>query len=295
MTACTSAPERESSAAGAVHAIGSRGLEPGQFFRPRAVDIGPDGRLFVIDRSGWIQRLSPSGEPEHRWRLPAWDNGTPTGMTFDAEGNLWVADTHYGRILVYSPDGELVRQFGEAGDAPGQMIFPTDVALDGEGHAYVTEYGVRVRILKFTTAGQFVEEWNPKEEATGDDFLMRPMALVWEPQRGGLLVADSCHHRLVRMSPGGEILEVIGSEGRGPGQFRYPYDVAVDPDGDIYVVEYETARVQRLAPDGSPRAAWGSPGTDPGELWSPWGVAVRGDGALVVANTENHRLEVFEP
>ncbi|MBN1476269.1 hypothetical protein JXA47_05920 [Candidatus Sumerlaeota bacterium] len=281
-----------------IQIIGGRGLAPGQFMRPRAVICDTDGRLFVIDRSGWVQRLAPDGSPETRWRLPAWDNGTPTGMTLDDKGNLWVADTHYSRILVYTPDGEMILQFGESAPpsgeiGPGQMIFPTDVALDGRGHVYVTEYGNRVRVLRFTEEGEFIDEWNPRDPETGDDLLMRPMAIVWEESRGDLLLADSCHHRLVRMSPEGEILESIGHEGTGEGEFRYPYDVALGPAGEIYVCEWENMRVQRLAADGTFERSWGGQGREPGELFSPWGVTVRPDGALVVADTENHRLQVM--
>lgn len=278
---------------GEVVVIGSRGREPGQFFRPRAVTVDATGDLFVVDRSGWVQRLSADGAPEERWRLPAWDNGTPTGIQLDDEGNVWLADTHCGRILVYSRDGELLRMFGEAGDAPGQMIFPTDVALDGRGFVYVTEYGVRVRILKFTVAGEFVEEWSPIDEETGEQLLMRPMAVVWDEANNNLLVADSCHHRLIRFSTAGEVLQIIGHEGTEPGEFRYPYDVALTPNGEILVCEYGNARVQRLASDGSPLAVWGSEGRRPGELWCPWGVTMRSDGATVVADTENHRLQVI--
>jgi sugar lactone lactonase YvrE len=273
--------------------IGGRGLNPGQFFKPRAVAFDRRGGLFVIDRSGWIQRLAGDGTPEERWRLPAWDNGTPTGMTVDGDGNLWLADTHYGRILVYSPAGELLRRFGEAGDAPGQMIFPTDLALDDRGFVYVTEYGVRVRVLKFTEDGEFVDEWNHRDPETGDELLMRPMAIVWEPQRRDLLIADSCHHRLVRMATNGDILEILGREGTEAGELRYPYDLALGPEGEVYVCEYENARVQRLGPDGTFERAWGARGRAVGELWSPWGVALRPDGALVVADTENHRLQVY--
>lgn len=281
----------------AVEVIGRRGLEPGEFHRPRAVLVDSRNRLFVIDRSGWIQRLSASGAPEKRWRLPAWDNGTPTGITLDDDGNLWVADTHYGQILVYSDDGALLRRFGEqAGTGevlPGQLIFPTDVALDGKGNAYVTEYGVRVRVLKFTVEGEFLEEWNPIDPETGDEVLMRPMAIVYEADRDDFLIADTAHHRLVRMAPDGEIVEFIGHEGSGPGEFNYPYDVALESDGSILVCEWGNGRVQRLAPDGSPLESWGHQGRGLGELWTPWGVTVRGDGALVVADTENHRLQVF--
>ena len=49
-------------------------------------------------------------------------------MSVDADGSIYVADTHYHRVLVFSPEGQLQASFGSLGEEPGSFIYPTDVA-----------------------------------------------------------------------------------------------------------------------------------------------------------------------
>lgn len=51
--------------------IGSQGTDPGHFVEPRAVASSPDGTVFVIDRTGRVQRFDSSGRFEVLWQLPA--------------------------------------------------------------------------------------------------------------------------------------------------------------------------------------------------------------------------------
>src|SRR2546430_12627858 len=48
-------------------------------------------------------------------------SGRPTGLTVDPKGELLVADTHYHRVLRYSPEGTLISQFGSEGSGPGRF------------------------------------------------------------------------------------------------------------------------------------------------------------------------------
>jgi tripartite motif-containing protein 71 len=50
-----------------------------------------------------------------------------------------------------------------------------------------------------------------------------------------------------------------GSEGRGDGQFRNPYGVAVDRDGNVYVADSSNGRIQKFNSDGQFLAKWSSP------------------------------------
>ena len=76
-------------------------------------------------------------------------NGKPTGLSFDRDGNLMVADTHYFQVLVYSPQGKLLRKLGgKNGEKPGEFGFVTGTAQDSQGNLYVSEYGEYDRIQK---------------------------------------------------------------------------------------------------------------------------------------------------
>lgn len=63
----------------------------------------------------------------------------PTYLTVDRDGNLYVSDTMNGRIDVFAPDGQYIREIGQQGDAPGMFARPKGVALDAFGNLYVVD------------------------------------------------------------------------------------------------------------------------------------------------------------
>jgi len=276
---------------GNVVEIGREGARPGRFHFPRAVLVTPNNDLYVIDRTGRIQRLAPDGTCLAVWHVPDWSNGTPTGATIAPNGDLLVADTHYSRILRYSADGTTWTTFGRYGNGPGEMIYPQDVALDSDGNIYVASYGGSDRIIKFRGNGTFVKEWGESGEGPGQ--FHRPMALAI---RSGneIVVADSCNHRIQRFDLEGRFLGMLGVVGRRKGQLNYPYDVATGPEGEIYVCEFGNNRVTKFTRDGR-ASTLGGPGSALGCLRCPWGLALDRAGYLYVADTYNHRIQRFAP
>lgn len=94
---------------------------------------------------------------------------------------------------------------------------------------------------------------------------------------------------------------LIGLPGAGPGQFNRPRDLAVAPDGTLYVADTDNHRIQHLTRDGEVLHTWGSfadisKGPAPaGTFYEPWGIAVGPDGSVFVADTWNHRVQKFSP
>ena len=278
--------------------IGRRGNSPGRFNFPRAVLVTPDGQLCVFDKTGRIQRLTPEGNCLAVWRVPDSAYGTPTGAAFAPNGDLLVADTHYSRILRYSAEGTTPTQLGRYGKGPGELIFPTDVAVDRDGHIYVTNYVNELdeqghtRIIKFRSDGTFTKEWGSSGGAAGQ--FRRPMALAVLGGEG-IVVADSCNHRIQRFDFEGRFIDVWGGIGRGKGQMNYPYDVAIGADGRIYVCEYGNHRISVFKKNGRFVKWIGGSGHSRGQLRGPWGCALDTSGALYVADTYNHRVQRFAP
>src|SRR4029077_8608430 len=82
---------------------------------------------------------------------------------------------------------------------------------------------------------------------------------------------------------------------RGAPPFNRPTNLAVAPNGDLYVTDgYGNARVHRFAADGRLLASWGAPGGGPGELRIPHGICILADGRVLVADRENDRIQVFD-
>jgi DNA-binding beta-propeller fold protein YncE len=269
---------------------GKRGALPGDFSRPRAIAIDPQGRLFIVDFTARIQMFNRDGEfLGVSFTPPDFRNGRPSGLGISRDGHLMVADSHYHTVRIYNAEGEELFKFGgNAGNEPGQLGYVSDVVQDAEGFFYVAEFGQNDRITKFDAEGKFVACWGKNGQAPGEFARVRALALGPD---GLLYVADACNHRIQVLTKNGEFVREFGKPGAGPGEFNLPYDLSFAPTGELYVVERGNQRVQKLTKDGTPLGTWGGPGRKPGQLADPWALAVDKDGVVHVVDTENHRIQ----
>jgi DNA-binding beta-propeller fold protein YncE len=291
--ACGSGGRSEPPVPESLHVVGKLGRQAGQFSKPRAVAITRSGLIGVIDRTGrFLLHSASTGEYVRHWWLQDWNNGTPTGLSVDpADDTFWVADTHYARVIQYDQEGKILRQFGELGEAPGKFVFITDVTPDPDGKTlWITDYGRRNRVMKFTREGEFIREWGPELYVNKD--LERPMGVEISPDGSALYVVDTGNCRVNVYDREGALLRHIGSAGTAPGQLHMPQDLSVAPDGTLYLVEYAGCRVSRFSASGEFLGTWGRTGSGPGEFYTPWGLAVGPAGELAIADTLNHRIVV---
>ena len=272
---------------------GRRGLGAGRFQTPRALAIDKDDLLYIVDKTARIQVFTPDGEYVRGWRTPAFENGKPCGLVFDRDGNLVVADTHYFRVLFYTPEGKLLEERtigGESGQGPGQFGFLTDVVQDSKGNYYVGEYGEYDRIQKFSPTGEYLLQWGGHGREPGK--FIRPQGITID-QQDHLWIADACNHRIQVFDEQGTLLQYWGEHGREPGQLSYPYGIELDGAGHVYVCEFGNNRVQKFTLDGKFLAYWGTSGRGDGELNQPWGLARDSQGRLHVLDTYNNRVQRF--
>lgn len=268
---------------------GRKGISDGRLQKPRAMAIDALDQLYIVDMTARIQVFSPEGEFIRSWRTPEHKNGRPTGLSFDRQGRLLVADTHYFRVLVYSPEGQLLSTLGGVqGHGPGEFGFVTDAVEDSRGNLYVSEYGEYDRIQKFTPDGKFVLEWGGHGFEPGK--FVRPQNMAIDEQ-DRIWVTDACNHRIQVFDVEGKLLDCWGAEGSEPGQLYYPYDLAFDERGDLYVCEYGNHRVQKFDRSGQSLGCWGRHGREPGELHHPWALVRDRQGRIHVLDTLNHRVQ----
>ncbi len=277
---------------GVVGSFGGVGLASGSFNYPRAISVEKSGAILVVDKAGRIQRFSPDGEFLSSWRMPETSKGKPVGLTVHEDGRIFVADTHYHRILIFNPEGELVGQFGTNGNGDGEFQLPTDVAIDDDGFIYVSEYNGNDRITKWSPSFEFVKSFG-ESEVLGKR-LNRPAALAIDGE-GILWVADACNHRIVRFTLDGEVIDTIGHRGRGEDEFRYPYDIDIRDDGTVLICEYGGDRLHWLSATGESKKNWGGSGRELGELSGPWGAAFGVDGRVYVVDSMNSRVQIIRP
>jgi DNA-binding beta-propeller fold protein YncE len=271
---------------------GVHGVKPGRLHKPRAAAFDAEDHLYLADLTDRIQVFDRDGRYLRGWRTPEFNVDGPSGLTVDRDGRLLVADTHFYRVLVYSPEGELLFQLGDGvqGTTPGRFGYPTDVVIDREGNFYVAEYGENDRLQVFSPEGKWLRQWGGHGYEPGE--FMKPRALAID-ERDRLFVADSCNHRIQVFDTRGKLLHSWGSQGDGPGEMNYPYDLTIGPDHCLYVCEYANHRVQKFTLDGEPLGVWGTAGKKPGQLYNPFALAVDREGYVSVIDSNNHRVQRF--
>lgn len=275
---------------------GRKGLSDGRLLKPRAMVISPEDELYVVDMTGRIQIYDVDGNYQRGWRTPIIKQGKPTGLGWGNDGGLLVADTHYFRVLFYSPEGVLdeTRAIGGVhGDEPGQFHFVTDVAQNSQGHYFVGQYGQIDQIQEFGPDCSYIRRWGSQGSNPGE--FSRPQSIIVD-QDDLLWVADACNHRIQVFdvqSDTPKLDRMWGLPGPGPGQLQYPYGIVFDSDGTLLVAEYGNHRIQRFSPEGESLEMWGTPGAEAGSFMSPWALAVDSSRNLHVLDTLNHRLQRF--
>src|SRR4029077_15835387 len=114
------------------------------------------------------------------------DMWNPSGIAVDSGGNLYVADSGYGRIQKFDSAGNFQRTWGggvnggsglevctvaancgggSAGGTAGEMFQPGGVAIDSGGNVYVADFNHN-RIQKFSSSGVFERTWGKGVDAT---------------------------------------------------------------------------------------------------------------------------------
>jgi len=159
----------EFSAAGESLAVwGSQGSDPGQFSNPVGIQIDGLGEVYVADAdNSRVQKLSSSGKPIAQWGSDGTQPGRfhyPFGLALDAKGDVYVSETGKpgdagnDRVQEFSPTGSLIATWGAIGRNPGNLVDPTDIAVDSGGDLYVVDSGNN-RIQEFSPAGQYLAQW----------------------------------------------------------------------------------------------------------------------------------------
>jgi uncharacterized protein (TIGR03663 family) len=162
-------------------------------------------------------------------------------------------------------------------------------------------------VLFYRRYEQSLADWEPSNPGKFAFYVRKDVAAqVWDfglgPSAEQAGVGQSAYERNVRPW---DVVDVWDTYGSDDGQFNRPRNVAVGPDGAVYVLDSGNHRVQKVATDGTFLASWGhlckmyenragcrSP-DGAGGFYDPWGIAVDGEGYIYVADTWNHRIQKF--
>jgi DNA-binding beta-propeller fold protein YncE len=223
----------------------------------------------------------------------------PEAVAVDTLGNVYVADQLGFVVQKFSDAGVFETEWGSFGGGHGQFGPIGGLATDAAGNVYVVDSSHN-RIEKFDPNGTFIRQWGHSGSEPGQ-FSFGSSQDYTKPPGGGIAVAgsfvyvaDSGNNRIQRFNlDGGEGME-WGTQGSGPGQFRYPRGVAANA-GEVLVADDDNHRIEKFDPNGAYQGAAGSQGTGPGQFAFPYGVALDAAGNAYVADDLGHRVVKLNP
>ncbi|GAA3282378.1 NHL repeat-containing protein [Streptomyces lavendulae] len=197
---------------------------------------------------------------------------------------------------------------------------PIGVAVDTAGNVYIAEYqNHRVRRLDATTGNITTVAGNGVAGYMGDGGdatlarLYHPIDVAVDRQ-GNLFIADQYNHRVRKVDPvSGQITTyagtgVLGNTGDGSpatqARLNYPYGVAADSAGSIYIADTNNHKIRKVDPKGvintfagdgyAGSIGDGGPATK-ARLYYPQGVAVGDSGDVYIADSSNNKIRKVVP
>jgi YD repeat-containing protein len=204
---------------------------------------------------------------------------------------------------------------GDGGPATQARFFnPRGVAVAADGSAYIADWGNhRVRrvgpdgVITTVAGSSSVEGFGGDGGPATQARLNAPTDVELAPD-GSYAIADFRNFRIRRVTRDGIITTVAGtglqgfSGDGGPAtqaRLNFAADIALAPDGTLYIADSLNHRIRRVGPDGiiTTVAGTGVAGFsgDGGpaagaQLSRPGGVALGADGSLYIADTSNRRI-----
>ena len=109
----------------------------------------------------------------------------PTGIAFDSNGNIIVADENNNRVQVFSRNGKFLTKFGEKGNLDHQLYNPEGLSVISNGDIIVAGKGHQT-IKIFSPHGQF------KRKFGGQGSLSLPYHCIQTEQY--FIVSDGSEH-----------------------------------------------------------------------------------------------------
>lgn len=255
--------------------------------RPQGGTVDASGRVLVTDASR--QAVLAFGARG----LETWEDAgggrhfaMPVGIAAAPDGRTWVADADLALVVELDPDGRPLRSLGS-----GQLLRPTGLAYEPRSRRLfvVDTYAHDVKV--FTADGVLVRTLGHRGEAPGE-FNFPTHAAV---HSGELFVSDTMNARVqVLGTDDGAWRRTIGERGLYIGNLVRPKGVAIDSEGNTYVVESYYDHLLVFDAAGRFLMGIGGVGRGVGNFYLPAGVWTDARNRVYVGDMFNGRVVVFQ-
>ncbi len=231
----------------------------GEFIAPHGLSLDGEDNVWLTDVGGQQvfkythdgHRLLTLGE---RGKAGA-DQGhfnLPTDVAVLPDGSFYVSDGYRNtRVVKFDAAGHYQFEWGGKGAEPGKFNLPHGVAVDARGRVIVCDRS-NARLQVFDRMGKFLTEWKGPGIGRPYGVSIATDGHIFTIDGGDQSATQPDRSKAVELDADGNVLENFGSFGKGPGQFQLGHDIAVAPDGAVYVAEAKGERVQKFIRVGTP-------------------------------------------
>ncbi|MGL2967530.1 putative Ig domain-containing protein [Flavobacterium sp. XGLA_31] len=221
--------------------------------------------------------------------------GTPVALTPINTGGV-VPTTVYGTVTTLA----------------GGFDSPYNVATDGDGYVYASDYWTN-KIYKIAPSGTVTVLAGSGSQVSSDGFgtsasFNRPQGIALDSS-GNLYVADFFGNKIRKITPAGDVTTLAGSGGQGASDgagavatFYEPVGIALDAAGNVFVADRGNHKIRKITPDGQVTTFAGSGSIGAADnigtlasFYSPNGLAFDTSGILYVADFYNHKIRKITP
>lgn len=230
----------------------------------------------VVLATGIITTLAGTGQHRH-----SGDGGPavsaalnePCALAVDGKGNLYIADQSNNRVRKVDLSSGVITTVAGTGEASytgdgtaatgAALAGPSGLAIGPDGALYIADtFNGRIRRLELETGlistvagdgGEYRYQGQPNEFSTS---LSRPYGIAID-REGNIFITDSDSHLIRRWDHRRKIITALA--GNGVAQFsgdsqvalesslNYPFGVAVDHQGHVYVADTFNHRIRMIA------------------------------------------------
>ncbi len=210
--------------------------------------------------------------------------GKPYGIAVDRMGRVYVTDI--GRVWMMDLEkGDL--QFIGTKPGTGRVSLPIGIDIASDGRIFVGDINLD-RVFVYDEEGRFLTAIGEKGA------LESPSGIAIDDERGRVYVVDSRKHFVnVYSLDNYKFIQKIGERGHEEGMFNFPTNIALNSEGNLYVVDTNNFRVQIFDPDGNFLSSFGQVGDAFGTFTRPKGIGIDSEDHVYVVDAAFQNIQVF--